>query len=312
MGCYFVDGLDPNNPPPGTLPFSHARILWDNSILRTFVSALPFTISPLTTAATPGHPAIAALTPLTYEAYQSAHVSDWVWGVDYQDIRPANCIAIAAHTFGGSPLEEVSGRINIYLRSAGARVAGLPFATIDIAPGDFSPIMIFFPTRGIQGFDIESLRPGGYMGYVSAGVTMDMPRPIYAGHRPSVLSRKNVVNTPRSIGGQSLGFQVRSQGSGASFDWKNIEPDWYREHFDPFVQFATQGRRVQWAQVSPSTRSYRPVDGGCFFIAWRPGRFPDDAAFGNVTDDISPTNNGAANMMDVSFTLDALGPGTTV
>ena len=121
------------------------------------------------------------------------------------------------------------------------------------------------------------------IGVIYLGVALAMQRAIYAGHSPITLARRTVKRPTKSEDGQFLGSSTIRYGLQTGFAWKHLKAQWYRDNFDPFVK---------------SARS-KP-----FFIAWRPSKFPNEIAYGWSTGDITPSNMGVLDYMDVSMSVE--------
>ncbi len=123
------------------------------------------------------------------------------------------------------------------------------------------------------------------LGVVYLGKALEVQRRIYGGHTPITLSKKTTMKPNRSEGGQWLGRSITREGAGTSIEFKNLTADWVRSEFYPFME---------------SARLYP------FFWAWRPADFPNEIAYCWITGDIAPSNTGTANLMSVSFSVDAI------
>ena len=117
------------------------------------------------------------------------------------------------------------------------------------------------------------------------GEVLEMQRPFYAGHSPGKLSRQTTLQPNRSVKGEWLGRSIVREGFGTSFQWRHLKSEWYRANFDPFVA---------------SARLYP------FFISWNPQDHPDEVLYAWTNQDISPSNMGVINFMQVSMDVEAL------
>lgn len=185
-------------------------------------------------------------------------------------------IAIAAHNLTGE---------SFVLKTA-VTIGG---ATTDVeafAPTDNGAIMAVFDARTVQEVIFTStLTAENEIGIIYAGKLLRMPRAIYGGHSPISLSQKTEYQSTMSESGQFLGRTIIRKGSESSFSWKQLEPDFYRDTFQPFVDSA---------RTKP------------FFIKWRPDFYSNEVAFGHTQADIKPNNSGVGiRLMDVSFSMRA-------
>lgn len=125
----------------------------------------------------------------------------------------------------------------------------------------------------------------GAIGVVSAGIALQMQRPIYGGVNPITLNRVTDYFSNQSESGNWLGRQIRRRGLESSLSFERLTAPWYRQYFDPFV------------------RSARELP---FFFAWRPSDYPAEVAYCWTDGDIQPSNSGGGNnYMSVSFSVKA-------
>ena len=106
----------------------------------------------------------------------------------------------------------------------------------------------------------------GEIGYISAGLALQMQRPMFNGHQPYTDSDVTEYYSNRTESGEIIGRQVRRKGYETTYEWQNIDDGWYRTYFAPFKEAIKT----------------RP-----FFVAWNLLEYPNDVAFGETTGDIS-------------------------
>ncbi len=155
-------------------------------------------------------------------------------------------------------------------------------------PGDNKPIMYIFEESAAL-WRMRITRDAGStqtempsIGVFWVGQALVMERGLYQGHTPITMSRQTTRTTNRTEAGQYAGNSIKRQGVNGSYDWNNLTASWVRQYFEPFV---------------------KAVRAAPFFIAWRPGEFPDEVGFVWSTDDIKPTNSGPRDLMSVSMTV---------
>lgn len=242
------------------MPLSHARIGYNNLLTGADASA-----------------ALKALTPNTYERVGfgagSPINTDW----QTTGSQEIDYVAIAAHNFAGFQI------IFQY-----AVTAGGPYVDIEsITPADNSAIMILLDEPiTIQEIRLVVSNSDGEreLGVIHAGMALQMYQPIYGGHSPIDLSATTEYFNTMSDTGQFLGQTIIRKGLNTQYAWQHLDPDWYRERFEPFVQ---------------SSRRYP------FFIKWRPDLY-DVTAYGFATADIKPQNMGGGHrLMSVGFQMRA-------
>jgi hypothetical protein len=263
MSVYITSGLL-DNPDSVTYPLRHARIGF-----RTIARRSAATVS--ASSAASGFPASSAAHELTYEYWRPASLPA-TWEIDAGASVTCDYCGIAAHTLA-------TDGCAVEVRRDGNVVE-------TIIPTTDDPILVLFEPQAGTVWDIRvSGGTAPSVGVVFFGEALEMPRPIYGGHSPINLSRTTKREPNRSERGQWLGLSVVRQGVTADFGWNHLDPDWYRDYFDPFVAYATQSR-------------------GAFFIGWRPVGYPDGVAYAWVDqDDIQPSNEGTREWMEVSLTV---------
>lgn len=114
------------------------------------------------------------------------------------------------------------------------------------------------------------------------GQVLRLPRRIYVGHTPLTLARKSEVSTGYSENGQFLGRVLRSEAVETDVALRHLEPDWYRDFFEPFVEHAVEGT---------------------FFFAWRPQTYPAEVGYAWLTSDVAPSNQLPNGMMQVNLQM---------
>lgn len=206
----------------------------------------------------------------------------WRLGTDMQTLevsfgssQPVDYVGIAAHTLGST-----GRRVRVQRGTSNAH-SETWFATSTDAP-----LMIYFPQASSSSWRVQvEAGPEAYIGVVYLGRALRMKRRIYGGHTPASLSRQTDILPQRSVNGAFLGRSVIRRGIATTYAFNNLPADWYREHFEPFVQSALE----------------RP-----FFIAWRPDDHPEECVYAWTTGDIAPTNTGTRDFMSVSFAVEGI------
>lgn len=223
-----------------------------------------------------GHPAYAAGLPNTYESWIPTTVPAWI-SVDAGEAIECDYFGIASHTLG----------------STGASIVcqySLDNITwVDITSASFTadtPIIISFAAVTARYWRLYVTGEVPAIGVWYVGKGLQMQRPIYGGHSPITMSRNTTTRNNRSEGGQFLGRYIVRSGVSSKYSYKNLTASWVRSCFDKFIL---------------SAREYP------FFIAWRPLDFPREVAYGWTTDDISPSNMGIKDLMQVDFQVQGIG-----
>ena len=153
-------------------------------------------------------------------------------------------------------------------------------------PANDAPIMIYNESAPFVRRIRLTITGGGdaYAGYIAAGLALQMQRPFFNGHKPFTDSDVTEYYSNRTESGEIIGRQIRRKGYETTFEWQNIDDDWYRENIPKLKEYA----------------KIRPM-----FIAWNLLEYPDDVAFGETTGDIATSmqNGTRVKRAGLSFTL---------
>ena len=246
-----------------TIPLDHSRIGIDNIVRTGTVTA---------SSETAGFPAIAAANPLTYNYWKPASLPAW-WKVDAGTPKPVGYVGIASHDLGG-----VSGTVVVEYSDDDST-----WIEVDShSPVDDSPIMFLFEPITARYWRIVVSGTAPFVGVVYMGMPLEMERPCFAGISPINFSRMTTIRPNVSESGQWLGRSIIREGSRMSVQYRNLNYDWYKDNFDPFVEQA---------------RKYP------FFFAWRPEGYPETIGYVWTQSDITPTTSGIRNLLDVGFDM---------
>ncbi len=216
------------------------------------------------------------LIPNTWERYRPV-AGAMIVKFQLSTLTIINYVGIAAHALANE---------SIVIQTA-TTIGGALTDLDAITVADNGAIMIEFDALEVAEIAIVStLAADSEIGIVYAGQSLQMPRAIYGGHSPIDLSKKTTFQSNQSENGQFLSKSVIRRGFTSSFAWQFLDPDWYRETFQPdFVDQAIN----------------KP-----FFIKWRPDFYPNDVVFGWVNEDINPSNmGGGSRLMNVGFSIGA-------
>lgn len=219
-------------------------------------------------------PAISLSNPLTAERWKPTTMPATVT-VDAGQLVNADAIGIAAHT-----LHTNAASVTIQ-----ASVNGTSWDNLaSVAPSTGAPIMRIFDKVTYRYFRVlmEGATPAS-IGALFIGEALLMPLPIYGGHTPITMGRRARKITNKTEGGQYAGNSLIRLGVGTTFEFKHLPAVWYREYFDPFAKYLT--------------------DGAPFFAAWRPSEFPDEVGYCWPEGDPIPTNMGIRDLMEVSISV---------
>jgi hypothetical protein len=249
-----------------SFPLNHARILSSNK-LEGYSSV----------SSDVGGVALNALKRNTWEKWRPTAAG--YFKVVLNSAQTVDTVCIGAHNMGSrgftiSPqYRETDG--GPLLQFAGART-----------PSKDSAIM-FHRSSAVNVKVLEiyvSNGTNGEIGYISAGLALQMQRPMFNGHQPYTDSDVTEYYSNRTESGEIIGKQIRRKGYETTYEWNNISDEWYRVYFAPFKEAI---------KTKP------------FFVAWNLLEYPDDVAFGETSGDISTSmqNGTMIKRSSLSFTL---------
>jgi len=224
------------------------------------------------------NPAANVADGLTWDFWRPVSGDTAAWlAVDVTYPALVDYAGIAAHNLGS-----IGATITVQ-----AWIDGVWQDVHEIVPEDDRPIMALFSETEASQWRIAL---SGYTGQPSVGIVnigqaMRLQRNIYVGHSPINLSRNTNIKPNISMGGQFLGRSIQRRGAETSIVIGNLTPEWYRETFDPFVQYARTG---------------------AFFWSWRPSDYENEVGYVWTTDDIAPSNQRNNGMMQVSFRVEGI------
>lgn len=159
----------------------------------------------------------------------------------------------------------------------------------EIIPDSDSPHVQIFPLTVFTLYRVK-LTPSGAIvpriAVIFIGKMLVLQRRTYVGHTPITMGRDTTFTTNRSENGHFLGRAIRRESLSSSINLQNLTPEWYRSYMDPFAEAA---------KLTP------------FFWAWRPVDYPLEVGYCWTTDAITPKNQRANGMMEVSFKITGIG-----
>jgi hypothetical protein len=152
---------------------------------------------------------------------------------------------------------------------------------------DNSTICALFNNAGVP-YTVRRVRitvSGGTnvaVGIIRAGVALQLPIPIYGGHRPLNLNRITEGQQQFSETGQWLGRIIKRRAVTTTYDWEYLTATWYDTNFEPFAR----------------TLPLQP-----FCIAGNPSKIASDVGFVFTDRDVEPSNMGINAYRSVSLSV---------
>lgn len=240
-------------------PLNHARILW-NPITGTV-------------AGDGSNPAYAA-NDYTSQRWALSPGAQ-AWTLTPAAAASVDTVFIAAHNLSGKTVTI----------STAATIGGAHTTRSSFTPSDNSTIAAFFNNAGVAYSAAEiriSINDGSdiAIGIIRAGVALQMPIPIYGGHKPLNLNRITEAQQQFSETGQWLGRIIKRRAVATSYTWDYLTTSWYDANFEPFAQ----------------TLPLQP-----FCIAGNPLKITTDVGFVWTDRDVEPSNMGVQTYRSVSL-----------
>lgn len=196
------------------------------------------------------------------------------WSIRYDTVQTVDAVGIAAHELAGAEVR------------IAALLAGVWQDLATLTPADNSAILVLLPrveTTSVR-VSIDGVAP---VGVIYTGRVLALPVPEYTALPMLDLCRQATLTSYVSEGGQLLARFVQRQGRAGTCAWRHLPEDWYRTAFDPFARAAL---------TEP------------FFLAARPGGYPEDCVYGWVDAPIVPSRMGVKTFLSVSFEVQAHAP----
>jgi hypothetical protein len=187
-----------------------------------------------------------------------------------------DCVFIAAHNLAGKTVT-----ISTSDTAGGAHVT-----RATLTPADNSTIAVIFNNTTGYAYMVREVRVSVSegadiaIGIIRTGKALQMPIPIYGGHRPLNLNRVTEAQQQFSETGQWLGRIIKRRAVTSSYDWEYLKASWYDTYFEPFAQ----------------TLPLNP-----FCIAGNPSKIGSDVGFVWTDRDVEPSQMGIRSYRSVSI-----------
>lgn len=255
---------NPATPTVPPFPLNHARIQYDNVLFNNssvFVSG--------------GLNGNFAIIPNTFQRWEfSATGSDSI-----TITLPANIdidtVAIGAHNLTGADVD--------FEYSAATTGSFINIETKSIVTDNSAMAYLSSPVSARR-VRITVVNGVGslYIGYISAGESLQMQRPFFGGHTPITDAQVTELYTNRTETYNAIGRDVRRRGQENSASWKYIDDTWYRTYLEPIKE----------------TLNKFP-----FFFAWNLLEYPDDVGFCELTQDIQAPYSGTRSLRSLEIPM---------
>ena len=234
-----------------------------------YASIIPNSVLTGTSGVT-NYPLINILNPATYERYKPVTATACTIDIDASTATEVDYLGIQGRGISN---------VKIYYSSNGTS-----YTLADEFNPVGSAIMGLFESMTHRYYRIVLTGTDLVVIALKLGKALAMQRAIYGGHTPITMGRVNAVRPNMSETGQYLGASIQRKGFSTKFNWSNLKAAWYRANFDLFVDSEPR--------VNP------------FFIAWRPSSYPNEVAYCWAMSDITPSNTGTKDFMEVSIKVE--------
>ncbi len=187
-----------------------------------------------------------------------------------------DCLFIAAHNLAGKTVTI----------STSDTAGGTHTTRATVSPTDNTTIAVIFNNTTGYVYTVREVRVSVNdgtdiaIGIIKAGKALQMPIPIYGGHRPLNLNRVTEAQQQFSETGQWLGRIIKRRAVVSSYDWEYLKASWYDTYFEPFAQ----------------TLPLNP-----FCIAGNPSKITSDVGFVWTDRDVEPAQMGVKSYRSVSI-----------
>jgi len=215
-----------------------------------------------------------ALVPNTYKKWT------FTGGAEITITLPANVdidtICVGAHTLGTS-LFSVGAEW-----SAGTTGSFTPLTT-GKNPTDNTPLMFHYTGGTVSARRIKIVCSGTGsvgIGYISAGIALQLQRPFFSGHTPITMADNTVYRNNMTDGGEFTSRSIIRKGFSNSVSLDNVDRTWIQNYF------------LDFKEVS---KEY------LYFIAWNLLEYPNEVGLCMTGGDISLQFSGTRNLMSINW-----------
>lgn len=245
----------------GFYGINHPRIGWNSTGKRGAVV--------VSTEAT-GYAGVNAVDPMTYNSWKPTAMPA-TFEITTPTAETINYCGIAGHNLGSTGCTVIFETYEGIVWVEKARVTPANDAAIMFLCDDVSTAFARIRITG-------TLTPN--VSVVAFGEAIELPRRTYQGYTPVDLAHTVEFKTNRTNGGQFAGRSIKRTGAQTQFTVSNLEESYVRANLlDWFAEART-----------------RP-----FFLAERPGGYPDAVDYVFTEQEIQPQRTGPRNLMSITI-----------
>ena len=199
-----------------------------------------------------GYPAINVTDPATWSSWRGAGVNSWI-GYDFGTPVSVDALGLAAHDLATSGVTSIS----IATSPTAAIGSFITVATYTTLTNE--DILAIFPAVTNRYWRVYINGPAANIGVIVFGKRLVFPHAPVDGYTPLHHSRQYTKMFNDSIKGQFLGNRVMAAGAETDVDMGMFDRPWLEGNIRPF--------------------EYHYNQGGCFFYAGCPGKYPLDMGY---------------------------------
>jgi len=254
-------------------PLTHGRLCWDA------------TVGPITAStAADGFAAANAATVRTDSAWRPT-ATPASWSNAFAAATEISFIGIAKHDLGTQ-----NATLSIEGDPEGATgwvvIPGLG----SVQPGDDTPLLFLFPEGSYEAIRVRVTAADGNptISVIRAGRAQEWPRPFVWTGQPITESDQISFENTLAVTGNWLGRSIASDGLSFSLTMNNATETWRQTDFAAF-------------------KAYANGEDAAFFVAPRPGSYPDEIAYAWATDVVTADRAMPNRRISTSVTLNCRG-----
>ncbi len=255
-------------------PLNHGRVCWN---------WYDGTVTASTSAS--GFAAVNAMPPRTDSAWRPTAIPA-TWDLAFASAQDVSFIGIAKHDLGTKNAtiaiqRDISGGSEIYASFDGLGA---------VQPEDDSPLLFLVPVTNVDGLRIEITAADAppTIALIMAGEAMEMPRPFTWTGQPITEGDRIGFENTISMTGNWLGRTKVSDGQQFELTMQHASEAWRQGAFADF-------------------KAYANGEDAAFFIAARPGTYPNELAYAWATEVVTASREMPNKNISTSVTLSCQG-----
>jgi hypothetical protein len=263
-----------------TYPLTHGRVCWNWHNAGTIAASTEAS----------GFAAENALPPRTDSAWRPTSLpgSAAYWVQNFATSREIGFIGIAKHDLGTQ-----NATIQVQYKAVGAGSYTTYPGFSSIQPKDDSPLLFLVDPDLVDGFgiNISAADDNPTISVIMGGIADEWPRPFVWTGQPITEGDRRTFRNNISMTGNWIGRSVQNDGLQFDLTMNNASETWRQGDFQDF-------------------KAYANGEDAAFFVAPRPGAYPDEVAYAWLTSVATASRErpNAANSTSVTLSCQGLRP----